>query len=128
MRFANDYSDLEVYKASIALSDMIFDISLAFPRSEIYSLTDQIRRSSRSIGAQISEAWAKRKYEKHFISKTTDAMAEAYETRHWIETARRCGYISNEESSALSDQCAAIIKMLSSMITKSQLFCKPIIN
>lgn len=107
---------------------MIFEISLTFPKSEMYSLTDQIRRSSRSIGAQVAEAWAKRKYEKHFISKLSDAMAESYETRHWIETARRCEYISSEESSALSNQCDTISKMLFSMITKSHLFCKPFIH
>ncbi len=124
MRFANNYFDLEVYKASLALSDMIFEISLAFPKSEMYSLTDQIRRSSRSIGAQISEAWAKRKYEKHFVSKLTDAVAEAYETQHWIETTRRCGYISIGESSELGEQCSVISRMLAAMITKSHLFCR----
>ena len=71
---------MEVYKLSRALSKEIFEISKNFPKEEMFSLTDQIRRSSRSVGAQIAEAWAKRKYEKHFVSKLTDADGEQLET------------------------------------------------
>ena len=70
----------------------------SFPKEEMYSLTDQIRRSSRSVGAQIAEAWAKRHYEKHFISKLTDSDGEQHETQHWIEVAEDCGYITKEKS------------------------------
>ena len=76
MEYVETYKDLEVYRASRQLAKEIFSITKSFPRDEMYSLTDQIRRSSRSVGAQIAEAWAKRKYEKHFISKLTDADGE----------------------------------------------------
>ena len=73
MAYVQSFRDLEVYKVSRKLSKEIFDISKSFPREEMYSLTDQVRRSSRSVVAQIAEAWGKRKYEKHFFSKLTDA-------------------------------------------------------
>jgi len=87
MNHANSFRDLEVYKLARQLSYEIFTISKDFPKEELYSLTDQIRRSSRSVGAQISESWAKRRYKKHFISKLTDADGEQQETQHWIEVA-----------------------------------------
>jgi four helix bundle protein len=90
----------------------------------MYSLTDQIRRSSRSVGAQIAEAWAKRRYEKHFVSKLTDADGEQQETQHWIETALDYGYLSYEIAENLLKQCSSIGRMLNSMITKSSTFCK----
>ena len=91
---AKSFRDLEVYKLARQLSLEIFKTSKSFPKEEMYSLTDQIRRSSRSVGAQITEAWAKRRYKKHFISKLTDADGEQQETQHWIETALDCGYLS----------------------------------
>ena len=84
MTYAKSFRELEVYKLSRELAGEIFQISKSFPKEETYSLTDQIRRSSRSIGAQIAEAWAKRRYEKHFISKLTDADGEQQETQHWL--------------------------------------------
>lgn len=89
----------------------------------MYSLTDQIRRSSRSTSAQIAEAWAKRKYEKHFISKLTDSDGEQLETQHWIETATDCLYISKELANNLLERYASVGKMLNSMITKAEKFC-----
>jgi four helix bundle protein len=89
MEFVTGFRSLKVYQLSRQLSREIFDISKAFPKEEMYSLTDQIRRSSRSVGAQIAEAWAKRKYEKHFISMLTDADGETLETQHWIESSTR---------------------------------------
>jgi four helix bundle protein len=105
------------------LSKEIFSLTKGFPKEEMFSLTDQIRRSSRSVGAQIAESWAKRKYEKHFISKLTDADAEQLETQHWIETAADCGYIGTEESQKLLLKCFSIGRMLNSMITKADSFC-----
>lgn len=125
MDFAESFKDLEVYLFSKELSKDIFEISRKFPKEEMYSLTDQIRRSSRSIGAQIAEAWGKRSYEKHFISKLTDADAEQLETQHWIDTALTCGYISNDRYENLIKRCQSIGRMLNSMISKSALFCKP---
>jgi four helix bundle protein len=87
MAFVNSYRNLEVYTLSRTLASNIFLLTKKFPKEEMYSLTDQIRRSSGSLGAQIAESWAKRKYEKHFFSKLTDADAEILETQHWIEIA-----------------------------------------
>ncbi|HPF93887.1 MAG TPA: four helix bundle protein [Tenuifilaceae bacterium] len=124
MGHAKSYRDLEVYKLSRELAKEIFEITKKFPAEEKYSLTDQIRRSSRSVGAQIAEAWAKRRYEKHFISKLTDGDGEQQETQHWIEVSFDCKYISKETMDLLIDKCSSVGKMLSSMITKSDQFCQ----
>jgi four helix bundle protein len=123
MEYVSSYRDLEVYKLARELSKQIFEITKKFPKEEMYSLTDQIRRSSRSIGAQIAEAWGKRKYEKHFVSKLTDADSEQQETQHWIETALDCSYITIEESKDLLFRYSSIGKMLNSMINKADKFC-----
>lgn len=128
MNYAKSFRELEVYKLSRELAREIFQISKSFPKEETYSLTDQIRRSSRSIGAQIAEAWAKRRYEKHFISKLTDADGEQQETQHWLETAFDCNYIDKTNIIGLLKKCESIGKMLNGMITKSKLFCKELDN
>ena len=125
MEYAEGFRDLEVYKLSRQLTKDIFDVTKKFPKEEMYSLTDQVRRSSRSVGAQIAEACGKRRYEKHFISKLTDADGEQLETQHWIEVALDCGYISNEVAGNLLKQYTSIGNMLNSMILKSASFCKP---
>ena len=84
---AHCFKDLLVYQKAREVAKSIFEISKNFPREELFALTDQIRRSSRAIGAQLAEAWGKRRYEKHFISKLTDADAEQMETQHWIGIA-----------------------------------------
>ena len=86
-------------------------------------MTDQIRRSSRAIGANISEAWAKRRYEKHFISKLTDADGEQMETQHWIETALGCEYIDQKKSTQLVEKCLEVGRMLGGMMEKAEMFC-----
>src|SRR6478736_9661971 len=116
MEYVKSFRDLEVYKLARKTSKEIFELSKRFPKEEMYSLTDQIRRSSRSVGAQIAEAWAKRKYEKHFVSKLTDADGEQLETQHWIETSLDCKYISAEMAQELLKECKSIGKMLCSMI------------
>ena len=108
---AKSFRDLEVYKLARQLSLEIFKISKSFPKEEMYSLTDQIRRSSRSVGAQIAEAWAKRRYKKHFISKLTDADGEQQETQHWIETALDCDYLSTTHSKDLLERYASFGRM-----------------
>jgi four helix bundle protein len=105
------------------LSKQIFEVSKKFPKEETYSLTDQIRRSSRSVGAQIAEAWAKRKYEKQFVSKLTDADGEQLETQHWLETAADSSYISSDMAVVLLKQYASIGRMLNSMIHHAASFC-----
>lgn len=124
MPFAESFRDLIVYQKARTLSQEIFTLSSTFPREETFSLTDQVRRSSRSIGAQIAEAWAKRRYEKSFVSKLTDANGEQLETQHWIEVARDCGYISREQSQLLIDKCTEVGRLLGSMINKSSQFCQ----
>lgn len=89
----------------------------------MYSLTDQVRRSSRSVGAQIAEAWAKRRYEKHFISKLTDADGEQQETQHWIETAFDCNYLTEGIVKNLLERYSSVGRMINSMINKSNQFC-----
>ena len=121
--YVQSYRSLTAYKNAIDLADMIFRVSLKFPKEETYSLTDQIRRSSRSIGAQIAEAWGKRRYIKHFVSKLTDAYAEAYETEHWITVAYRCGYLKKEIYIELTNACGVICKLLGGMIYKADQFC-----
>ena len=121
--YVKSFRDLKVYKISRQLSRDIFELSKGFPREEMYSLTDQVRRSSRSIGAQIAEGWGKRRYERHFVSKLTDADAEQLETQHWIETALDCSFVSIDLANDLLDRCSSIGKMLNSMINKAQLFC-----
>lgn len=123
MAYAKSYKELDVYKLPCQLSKDIFQISKEFPKGEMYSLIDQIRRSSRSVGAQIAEAWAKRRYEKRFISKLTDADGEQQETKHWIDTASDCGYLSDEAVKDLSVRYESVGRMLNSMISKSHLFC-----
>ena len=103
--------------------DDIYQLSLIFPKDEKFSLTDQIRRSSRSIGAQIAEAWGKRRYPKHFISKLTDA--ERYETEHWIRIAQGCKYIDNSTADKFLSRLVSIGKRLNGMMNKAHLFSLP---
>lgn len=124
MAYVDSFRDLEVYKLSRELASSIFEITKQFPNEEKFSLTDQVRRSSRSIGAQIAEAWAKRRYEKHFISKLTDADGEQQETQHWIEIALDCEYINEEEAKQLISEYQKLGKMIGTMIRKSSSFCK----
>ncbi len=124
MDYVKSFRDLEVYKLSRQLAKEIFEVSKTFPKEEMYSLTDQIRRASRSIGGQIAEAWGKRRYERHFISKLTDADGEQLETQHWIETALDCKYLQPEKAEELLQKCYSIGKMIYSMIDKASSFCR----
>ena len=123
-RYARSFRDLLVYRKAVEVAKRIFEISRNFPKEEVYSLTDQIKRASRSIGGQIAEAWGKRRYEKHFISKLTDADAEQMETQHWLDVAASCGYLSGDEKETLETQLQEIGRMLNSMMAKANLFCK----
>ena len=124
MEYVKSYRDLQVYKLSRELSREIFEITKTFPKEEKYSLTDQIRKSSRSVGGQIAEAWGKRLYERHFVSKLTDADGEQLETQHWIDTSRECDYITDDIRSGLISRYESVGKMLQSMIDKAPLFCR----
>lgn len=98
----------------------IFEISRSFPKEETYSLTDQIRRSSRSVPTNIAEAWRKRRYVAAFISKLNDAEGEAAETQTWLEFAVRCNYIEREKAKVLFLEYDEIIAMLFSMANNPQ--------
>jgi four helix bundle protein len=117
------FRELVVYQKSRKLALTIFQLSQSFPKEEMYALTDQIRRSSRSIGGQIAEAWAKRRYEKHFVSKLTDADGEQQETQHWIGIAYDCEYWSVDIAKDLRNQCEEIGRLLGGMLEKSEQFC-----
>lgn len=123
LQHARSFNELVVYQKAAAVAERVFEYSKGFPADERYSLTDQIRRSSRSVGAQIAEAWGKRRYQRHFVSKLTDADAEQLETQHWISVAASCGYLEREVESELLGELAGIGRMLHSMITNAASFC-----
>lgn len=116
------FTDLKVYQKPGEIAAQIFLISKRWPAEERYSLTDQIRRAARSVGANISEAWGKRRYEAHFISKLTDADGENHEVEHWLITARRDGYLTDAEFTTLLEQKREVGRMLGSMIHKPESF------
>jgi four helix bundle protein len=110
------FKELTVYKKAFALSMEVFSISKKFPDEEKYGLTSQIRRSSRSVCSSIGEGYRKRRYEAHFISKTTDADMENSETSVWIDFAHACNYIDEATKNNLNDKAAEIGRMLNHMI------------
>jgi four helix bundle protein len=122
LSYVKHFKDLEVYRRQRELAKSVFTLTRSFPRDEQFSLTDQLRRASRSIGAQIAEAWAKRLYPKHFVSKLTDADGEQLETQHWVIEAGDCGYIGQADSARLLGLCEEIGRMIGSMIHKAESF------
>jgi len=122
------FRDLNVYKLAFELQQEIFVLTKKFPREELYSLTDQIRRSSRSIGGNIAEAWQKRIYAAHFVSKLSDADAEQSETQHWLDTSLKCEYISSKEHHVLLEKCKKIGRMLGKMMAEPEKWCNQFKN
>jgi four helix bundle protein len=116
--------ELEVYKLAFDTAMKIFEISKTFPVEEKYSLTDQIRRSSRSVCTNLAEAWRKRRYKTVFMNKLSDAAQEAAETQTWLEFALKCSYISEEIFKRLDERYEHIYAMLNTMERKSDAFCK----
>jgi len=112
----NSAKDLEVYKKAYALSMKIFHLSGEWPKDEKYSLTDQVRRSSRAVCSNLRDAWAKRRYEAHFISKLSDCDGENSETDTWLDYARDCGYLVTEKHAELTHEIIEIGKMLGGML------------
>lgn len=110
------HQDLDVYRNAFEAAMEIFEFSKQFPKEEMYSLTDQIRRSSRSVCANLAEAWRKRRYIAAFISKLNDCEAEAAETQTWIEFAVRCDYLSRETGASLYKTYDSILITLVGMI------------
>lgn len=110
------HRDLDVYRKEFAASMQVFELSKQFPKEEVYSLTDQIRRSSRSVCANLAEAWRKRRYEKSFISKLSDSESEAAETQVWLEFAVECSYMDRDDAAALYQTYNEILGTLVGMI------------
>ena len=116
MQNIRSYRELRVYQAAMDAAMKIFELSKRFPVEEKYSLTDQMRRSSRSVCTNIGEAWRKRRYPAHFVSKMSDSEGEAEETRVWIEIAERCRYLTSDEARDLDSTYDTILAQLVNMI------------
>src|SRR5436309_10230342 len=110
------FRDLDVYQNALATGLRVYELSKKFPAEERYALTDQIRRSSRSVCANIAEAWRKRRYEAAFVSKLSDSEGEAADTQLWVEFAVRCGYLERQTGADLFQTYDEVIRMLVSMI------------
>jgi four helix bundle protein len=124
MDFYRGYRDLKVYQMAYQLALEIHEITKSFPKEEKYSLTNQIRRSSRSIPTNLAEAWKKRRYEKAFISKLIDCSGEAAETEVWLDFSKDFGYIGIEKHKDLMGRYEEVNKMIHGMIEKADKFCR----
>jgi four helix bundle protein len=118
------FKDLTVYKKAFELAMDIFEVSKRFPKEEKYSLTDQIRRSSRSVCSSIAEAYRKRRYEAHFISKTSDADMENSETQVWVDFAFKCKYIDKNTLEDLLNRSQQVGRMLNHMIDNPESYLR----
>lgn len=116
MKNIRSYKDLRVYQAAMDAAMKIFELAKRFPPEERYSLTDQMRRSSRSVCSNLGDAWRKRRYAAHFVSKLSDSEGEAEETRVWVEIAHRCRYITAAEANDLDSTYDGILGQLVNMI------------
>jgi four helix bundle protein len=117
--------ELNVYRKAFDCAMEIFEITKKFPKEEIYSLTDQIRRASRSVCSNLSEGWRKRRYKAVFLNKLTDSGQEAGETQTWLEFSFHCKYIDEKTFHRLNDSYEHIFAMLYSMEKKADTFCPP---
>ena len=120
MKLIRHHWELEVYKIAMEMSREVFQLSKSFPREETYSLTDQIRRSSRSVSAQIAEAWRRRKYEAVFVNKLNEAEGEAAETQTWLEHAVQCHYAPVSKAREIHRLCNRILGKLVTMGNKPE--------
>ena len=123
MNKVESYKELEAYKLAFAVQQTIFNLSKRWPGEEKFAMTDQIRRSSRSVGANLAESWAKRRYPAHFLSKLTDADGELQETIHWLDTALACNYVALDEHGEITGRLAQTGRLLGSMINRHESFC-----
>jgi four helix bundle protein len=125
MAVIRSFRDLEVYQSARREAHKIFLLSKSFPPEERFSLTDQIRRSSRAVGSMIAEAWARRRYKAAFISKLTDSLGEAMETQAWLDYALDCTYITPEQHHLHDAAWQSIGAKLNRMIDRADTFCLP---
>ena len=114
------HRELRVYKLSFELAMRIFELSKSLPNEEKFSLTNQIRRSSRSVSGNISEAWRKRRYPKSFVSKLSDSEAEAAETQNWLDFALACNYIDKNKHQNIDEEYNHVLSMLVKMMNKPE--------
>jgi len=114
------HRDLDVFVKAFDAAMALFELSTCFPKEERYSLTDQMRRASRSVCGNLAEAWRKRRYEAAFVSKLSDSEAEAAETQVWIEFAVKCGYVRREKAAPLYRTYEEILRMIVAMINRPQ--------
>src|SRR5881275_3763407 len=121
---AKSFRDLNVYRLARESAKKVYDRSKNFPPEERYSLTDQVRRSSRAVKAMIAEAWARRRYKAVFVNKLDEALGEAAETQSWLDDALDAKYLSIEQFNTLDSNCISIGQMLSRMIDRADDFCK----
>ena len=123
MAVITSFRDLDVYKLAREQAGIVFTISKSFPNQEKYSLTDQIRRSSRAVDAMIAEAWARRRYPAAIINKISETLGEAMETQAWLDHAVDCSYINLKQHRELDDNWQHIGAMLNRMIERVADFC-----
>ena len=124
MAIIRSFRDLDVYKLGRQQAKTIFVATKVFPKEELFSLTDQIRRSSRAVNAMIAEAWARRLYPAAFINKINEAMGEAMETQSWLDHAMDCGYLSQQQHREFDGAWQKVGAMLSRMIERADDFCR----
>lgn len=122
--YVNNFFELNVYRDAFQLQQQIFVDTKRWPKEELPSLVNQVRRSSRAIGANLAEAWAKRRCASSFLSRLTDVDGEIQETLHWLKTAVTCGYLTQEEFNSCAELLAQIGRQLGAMIRDHQKFCK----
>lgn len=118
------FRDLDVYKLALKEAKEIFLLTRRFPSEERFSLTDQIRRSSRAVGAMIAEAWGRRRYPAAFVSKVDEALGESLETQAWLDHASACGYITPNEWQIHNEEWERIGGKLNRMMQRSEDFCR----
>jgi len=122
---AKDYRELRVYQLAFETALRIFEISKKFPAEERYSLTDQIRRSSRAVCSNIAEAWRKRRYPASFVSKLSDSDAESAETAVWLDFCQAFSYITDKDHAELADRYDHICSQLALMMREPGKWCPP---
>jgi four helix bundle protein len=125
MALVKHFKELRGYQQAFTAASQIYGLSKRWPKEEQYSLTDQIRRSSRSVCANIAEAWRKRRYPAHFVSKLSDSDSEAAETQVWLDFALDCGYTSKDDHDSLQATYENIAGGLVKMMTNADAWCGP---
>lgn len=124
IRVIKSFRDLRVYQLALEQAKKVFVMTKNFPKEEAFSLTDQIRRSSRAVNALVVEAWARRRYQAAFVNKLNEALGEAFETQAWLDHALECGYIGVELHQELDKSWQHVGAMLNRMIQKADIFCR----